>query len=1012
MGMRALSFSTLVLLCACVHEPAVVTDVPHPQVDPPQVVQTPEAPPQYLVSDVGHEAIPLGKDGIGAIVDGVRVIMNGPRARAAKDIADPPLVGAHKIPQWMGGGFLFRSSQALYIADAFDAAMRPLVSFPSEIDDVRFAPKYLLVHAANGQLWPVDPKTGARVSPSPVGVVDVAALGDGRAIALTEFGQTWVSVDSGAKWMDVTAQLQGPTDELRLVEDPEQLWIIAQQGASARVEPGGRLAFIDKAPDVKPTTLRPKDPRWKSGEFPIRRALQAGAPEGERQAIIVADGNVARIDVLSGEILAFAPGKLPPDASCEAVRATDDTVFACTRRNGTAFVASHVLTDKSPTIEVSFAVAGQFYASDDGGLAFGGSCSGAKTGAVVCVRNSSGGWVELELDPLSQSIDGGSPSIDVARWIPRADGGAYALVLSGPTPALWDARAGGTFRPLSGDSIANTSSSGRYHRPYKPYGSKIVDRGWSVTSGGSVRGWADNGLSSFEIRADGSVVASPFHFDTAQSSGQFALARAQGRLWQSVDRGATWNEVDPPPRGGGKAEVEINACSPLGCDLNHWYRVGWASTPPTPREDPPVAPGAARIAPVPLPLLACKQSGSPKLDAVTRSNNSPDDLGLGNAKLPIANDNTDTQYVRTVFGHTTINPAHGEEGNSDRDEVASRMLVSGYQTESGSGAHFTVLGPVKDPVQLRRPVAFVAPFDGLSTVRRTSYGISDLIAAARAVGMTSSDVLAEDPSMPTAVIPSLAIDPNAVGDLAFATELGMVGLVRSTGRVKVTMRAAAQDSQWLVSAASIVNDDVGLLEVDANGLSHVSRWSGAAITPLFDVPAPTRPELYPANPDALAVNAKGDIALIRTPSGAEPPTVSTPALLYQHGQPVVPLAAWSTLLPADDPACKADTGFRAIVQTTHAWVRLPPELTEPDVRMAARVKWSAQRVCLEAVEIRGPDVKASVLTRGDDPNEKAYSTQQTVETWVIAKIAGGAQAVRAGIAPGLEWRQSLTCPLQ
>jgi hypothetical protein len=1006
--MRALSIPLIAALCACVHEPAVVTELPHPQVDPPTVAPPPEAPPQYLVSDVGHEAIPLGKDGVGAIVDGVRVIMNGPRARMAKDVADPALVGAHKIPAWMGGGFLFRSSQALYVADAFDAPMRPLVSFPNEIDDVRFAPKYLLVHAASGQLWPVDPKTGARVVASPVGVIDVAAVGDGRAIALTEFGQAWMSTDSGAKWTDVTSQLQGPTDELRLIDD-NQLWFIAATGASARIDPGGRLAFIDKAPEVKPVTLRAKDPRWKSGEFPIRRALQAGAPEGERQAIIVSEGNVARVDVLNGDVLTFAPGKLPPDANCEAVRVPDDVIFACTRRNGSAFVASHVLTDKAPTYEVTFSTAGQFYASDDGGLAFGGSCTGSKTGAVVCVRNSTGGWAELELDPTAATADGGAPSIDVARWIPRADGGAYALVLAGTTPALWDARVGGAYRPLTGDPISNSSS--RYHR-YKGYGTKVIDRGWSVTPTGSVRGWADNGLSSFEIRTDGSVVASPFHFDVAQTAGQYALARAQGRLWQSTDRGATWAEVDSPPKGGGKSEVEINACSPLGCDLSHWYRIGWASTPPTPREDPPVAPGAARITPVPLPTLACKQSGAPKVDAVTRTNNSPEDLGLGNSKLPIASDSSDTQYIRTVFGHTTINPPHGEEGSSDRDEVASRMIVSGFQTDTGSGSHFTVLGPVKDPLQLRRPVGFVAPFDPTSLVRKASYGISDLVAAARGVGMTSSDILAEDPSMPTAVIPSLALDPLAPGDLAFATELGMVGVVRSTGRVKVTMRPAAQDTQWLVSAAAIAGDDLGLLEVDANGLSHVSRWSGSAIVSLFDVPAPARPELYPANPDALAVNAKGDVGIIRTPSGGEPPTASTPALLYQHGLPVTPLAAWSTITSADDPACKADTGFRANIQTVRSWIKLPPELTEPDVRMIARVKWSAQRVCLEAVEIRGPDQKAAILTRGDDPNEKAYSTQQVVETWVIAKLAGGQQAVRAGIAPGLEWRQPLTCPLQ
>jgi hypothetical protein len=333
----------------------------------------------------------------------------------------------------------------------------------------------------------------------------------------------------------------------------------------------------------------------------------------------------------------------------------------------------------------------------------------------------------------------------------------------------------------------------------------------AAISNGSVRGWADNGLSSFEIRTDGSVVASPFHFDLAQTAGPYSLARAQGRLWQSTDRGATWTEVDPPPRGGGKGDVEITACSPLGCDLHHWYRIGWAATPPAAREDAPVAPGAARIAPVPLPLLACKPTGAPKLDAQTRTNNSPEDLGLGNARLPIATDNSETQYTRTIFGHTMINPPHGEEGSSDRDEVASRMVVSGYQTDSGNGSHFTVLGPSKDPMNLRRPVGFVAPFDPSSLSRRTSYGIAELVAAARTVGMTSSDVLAEDPSMPTAIIPALALDPLLPSDLAFGSELGMVGVVRSAGRVKVTMRAAPQDSQWLVSAAWTGADDLALL---------------------------------------------------------------------------------------------------------------------------------------------------------------------------------------------------------
>jgi len=235
-----------------------------------------------------------------------------------------------------------------------------------------------------------------------------------------------------------------------------------------------------------------------------------------------------------------------------------------------------------------------------------------------------------------------------------------------------------------------------------------------------------------------------------------------------------------------------------------------------------------------------------------------------------------------------------------------------------------------------------------------------------------------------------------------------LGLVRSTGRVKLTMRAPQQDA--LVSAASI-GDDVVFLEVEASGgAGHVSRWSSGTITPLFDIAAPPSIDLYPANPDAIAVNAKGDVALIRTPSGGEPPTASTPALLYQTGQSVAALAPWSTLTTADDPACKSDTGFRAILQTVGPWFKLSSDLTAADARMLARVKWSAARVCLEGLEIRTPDVKATVMQR--DGESPSYAQAITPESWLVARFAGGSSAMRAGIGPGVEWRQALSCTIQ
>jgi hypothetical protein len=469
-------------------------------------------------------------------------------------------------------------------------------------------------------------------------------------------------------------------------------------------------------------------------------------------------------------------------------------------------------------------------------------------------------------------------------------------------------------------------------------------------------------------------------------------------------------EVDIPPLGDPKAELDIRSCSMMGCDLAHWYRVGWNATPPQARPEITVASGAARIDQTPLPMLACKSSTPAIFNAATRSNSSPEDLGIGNAKVAIANDNSDTAYTRTPFNHSTMNPPHGETGGSDGDEQSLRMLMHGFATDSGSGSHFVVLGPAKDPLLLRRSVGFVAPFDTTTAVRRASFGISDLVTAARAVGMTSADVLGEDPSIPTVVVPVLESDPSLGADLAFTSDLGMVGVVRSSGRIKVTLRPTPQDSISLVSGAAVGTDDLALLEVDSNGLSHISRWTGSAITALYDINAPPTPDLYPANPDALAVYAKGDFGIIRTPSGSEPPTTSVPALLYQNGQPVQQLAAWSTLTSADDPLCKSDPGFRAIIQTVHPWFRLPPELTEAEARMIARVKWSQTRVCLEGVEIRTPDVKANVLTRGDDPNERAYSQAITIESWLVAKMSG--TSMRAGVGAGVEWRQPYACTLQ
>jgi hypothetical protein len=172
---------------------------------------------------------------------------------------------------------------------------------------------------------------------------------------------------------------------------------------------------------------------------------------------------------------------------------------------------------------------------------------------------------------------------------------------------------------------------------------------------------------------------------------------------------------------------------------------------------------------------------------------------------------------------------------------------------------------------------------------------------------------------------------------------------------------------------------------------------------LHNVPSFQQRELAQASPDALAVGPGGSLAVLATPSGAEPPTAGDPAILFPlpSGSPVI-LAPWSTLTAADDPACLADlAGYRAIVQTAGPWVRVRPSApahTPLIAAMTARVRWSASRVCLEAIEI--PDGSRNVRA-GED-----------LETVVVARFSGKQRAAaRVGHVPGVEVWQPLSCAL-
>lgn len=983
-------------------------DGPPPSVCPPAAdapapsTSAAEQPPggdEYLVADMRATAAPsmiaLSRERVGAVVDGLRVVVGGREQRVGADAVDPAISGVYRVPEGAGGGYVFTSAKHVYHTREFDGPLRLVVAPPGGVSRVAFGGRSVLVLGPRGARAAYDLATGKQSAQAPLDVVDVAQAPDGRTAALTAHGTAFVSAD-GVRFREVTRDLGAPP--ARLVVAGGAVVIVDQQNGALRVEPSGAVQLFDVPPPEAKIDLRTKDPRWRGSEPPLRVAMRSGLSLDDSTALVFDGGDVARVDLRTGALRAVRPTKLPHDLACEALRADGSVLVACARNMVGAVVATRA--DQEPEIEMRFVGSGVLVASDDGGMLYSGPCQPGRSGIVACVRQRDGQWREVEVSPSVP--DAGAPTAavpppskggELVRWIPRVDGSAVALVSRPPNrdvEVIDSVR--GRRRALGGDAGQRPAVDALIAAMRRGESYHTVWRGFSGLPSGAIRAWTDRGF--VDVFEDGTVAQSLTQYELVVSSGPLALARGKGgRAFQTTDRGTTWTEVAAPPSGRPTPTFDVRSCSAVGCDLGAFYRVGWRETSPGPAKE------ARPRAPVPVddarvPELACEATGEERSLDVRASSDDGDGFGLGAVKLPPVKDADDA--LRHAYGRTAPHPVHDGGGVSADDNATLRILATGFQLED-SGAGVIVRGPVKDPAVARYTLGFLAPFDPAAVVRRPTFAASEIALRARALGVAANEAFpgADDASMASLT----AADPAGADDVAVHGASGVVVMARGDGS---RVRFAVAQEMRLGSGVVGADREPILLFVDEEGRDRVRRFDGNALVDLFELPPPPSSSEYPANVDALAISERGALGILRTPSGDTPPSELSPALLFPRGGAPVALAPWSTLRSADDAACRGDAaGYRATLSVGGRWVRFA-QASQRHADAGAtllRVRWSTDRVCLEGVELRRASREGGRRGRPSDP-------------WLVARFAGTPSASFVAVTSGAESRQRATCTLQ
>jgi hypothetical protein len=534
------------------------------------------------------------------LTGGLRIAVHADRSteRALERFAGG--VEAVELPSRMGGGFAFFQSDALgtkvWRAARWTGALTPLGSVSRATVELVVGFDRLYLRGRYNDLVALDPEDGKLL---PLGPLPLASehgamvFADGwRAVVESDFRGPLATFDAGATWRPIEglSPLRGLVveggDPVLFTEEGHVR--IGADGSVVRIvnPPDEEILSDEDAPEVHVTTPL--------GPNPLRLAVERGLPDSSATVLVAGAGKLARVGVPSGRILALDEAAFAErEAECQGVHLDEGLGFVCGTPGGPTVV--HRFVPPFGLREVRrFAEPRRVTASGNGNLVVRGRCGGEFLSPRVLLepspRSKSGPNAAQAAPPVRPSAE------ELRRYcVLDARSGEREITVSGEAGservvALRDGRTVIVIPPRPGASASlnlvrgNDVTAVPLSIPESPeLASNLVRHGlwlegmWE-NDDRTLGAWVEAGgrVVGVVVGLDGKVsLGTPY--DQAGDvlfSQRFALAVSGEAAFESVDGGRSWSRFVLPRLPDGY-DTLTRGCSPAGCVVRGWVRVGW-----------------------------------------------------------------------------------------------------------------------------------------------------------------------------------------------------------------------------------------------------------------------------------------------------------------------------------------------------------------------------------------------------------------------------------------------------